>query len=84
MKYMTNSIRQTLAALRAEGINISENVLRNWVKSGVHQFRHRLFGQGFVSGAAGQRTSICEKRFGAPPPHPNHPRSGGEGTDCTI
>ena len=35
MKYMTNSIRQTLAALRAEGINISENALRTWVKSGA-------------------------------------------------
>lgn len=34
MKYMTNSIRQTLAALRDEGINISENALRNWVRSG--------------------------------------------------
>ena len=34
MKYMTNSIRQTLAALRDDGINISENALRNWVKRG--------------------------------------------------
>ena len=34
MKYMTNSIRQTLATLRDDGINISENALRSWVKSG--------------------------------------------------
>lgn len=34
MKYMTNSIRQTVAALREEGIVISENALRVWVKKG--------------------------------------------------
>lgn len=34
MKYMTNSIRQTLVALRDEGIIISENALRTWVKNG--------------------------------------------------
>ena len=31
---MTNSIRQTVAALREEGIVISENALRVWVKKG--------------------------------------------------
>lgn len=34
MKYMTNSIRQTMAALREDGIIVSENALRTWVKSG--------------------------------------------------
>lgn len=34
MKYMTNSIRQTLVALRDEGIIVSENALRTWVKNG--------------------------------------------------
>ncbi len=34
MRYKTNSIRQTVAALREDGIAISENALRRWVKEG--------------------------------------------------
>ena len=34
MKFMSNSIRQTLKMLRQDGIFVSENALRTWVKNG--------------------------------------------------